>query len=384
MRRALQIVLPFLFVIGSVLVVVAMVRAFSTEAATEQVLIPRAVDVVVARPQSHAARIEATGTVEPDRQVDLVAQVQGRVIRALDGLAPGRPVSRGDVLATIDPRDYRNAVAQAESSLAQAELNLALEEGRAQQAVREWELLRSEAATPLARREPQLAAARAAVDSARAALDTAQLNLERTRVVAPFDGIVISESVEEGQLIGPGAPVVRMIGTDRFRVRVSVPVGALRWLPLPDARGNGGATADVVQPLPGGGSLTASGTVSRLLGELDAQTRTASLLVVLDRPVEGVDVPILPGAFVRVTLHGAARPGLVELPRIALQEDGSVLVADAESTLRRRPVEVAFSTRDHVYVAAGLTDGERVITTPLSLPLEGMALDVQQPVAAAQ
>ncbi len=385
MRRVLQIALPFVFVLASVGVVVVMVRALSEEAEVDAVQMRRTVEVMEVATGTHAARVEVGGTVEADQQVDLVPQVQGEIIRIADGLAPGLPVRRGQRLAQIDDRDLTANLAQAEANLAQARLNLSLEEGRASQATREWELLGESPPTGgLALREPQLAAARAAVDSAEAAVRTARLNVERARLTAPFDALVVSESLDVGQLVGPGAPVARLIGTDRFRVSVSVPVADLRWLSLPDGDGDGGSEATIVQALGDGTTLTATGRVTRLGGQLDPQTRTASLLVVLDDPLvrpEG-QLPILPGAYVRVTLLGAPQPNLVQLPRVALQDGDVVFLADAEDTLRRREVTVAFSTRDHVYISDGLSAGDRVITTPLSLPVEGLSLDVQQAVAS--
>lgn len=384
MRRALQILLPFAFVVAAVGAVIGMVTVFSKQAEVQAVTLPRAVEVVVAQPAPHAARIEASGAVEPDQVVDLVAQVQGRVIEVVDGLAPGLPVRKGQLIARIDPRDFRNSVAQAEANVAQAELNLAVEKGRVAQAKREFALLGETPKDGLASRESHLAAAQAAVDSAEASLSNALLALERTRITAPFDGVIASENVDVGQLIGPTSPIVRLLGTDRHRVRVNVPVSRLAWLDLPDAKGQHGSEASIVQQLPDGTALTAVGRLTRLLGELDPTTRTAGLLVTVDGPLtQDGAVPILPGAWVSVTLEGRSMDGLVELPRVALQGADMVYVADAESTLQRRDVQVAFGTREHVYIASGLSEGDRVIVTPLSLPIDGMALDVQQPLAAA-
>lgn len=377
-RRILQVLLPFLFIIVAVLTVRAMVVAFSTEAALEEVALPRSVEVVEAQRGTHTALIQANGTVEAHRQVDIIPQVQGLVVRTLEGLAPGLPVRKGAVLIQVDDRDYRNNLVQAEANLARAELELAMEESRASQAAQEWALLGEAPPEGLATRAPQVAAARAAVESARAAADNARLAVERTVLRAPFDGIVIAESVEVGQLIAPGASVLRLVGTDRYRVRLSLPSSQLRWIDLPDEASEGGSEAEVVWRLGDGHLARARGRVARLLGELDPQTRTAGLLVLIDPSQSDTPdaPPILPGAWVSVTISGRSVPDLVPLSRSALADDSTVLIADEGDTLRRRRVSVAFGTREQVFLSDGVDEGERVIVTPMSLPVEGMALDV--------
>jgi hypothetical protein len=121
----------------------------------------------------------------------------------------------------------------------------------------------------------------------------------------------------------------------------------------------------------------------RLLGELDADSRTATLLVAIDHPLDVPEgqTPILPGAYVDVTLQGRTLERMATVPRQALQEGRWVWLASPDDKLIRREVTVGWTDADTAYVSAGLTEGERVITSPLALPVEGMPLAVQ-PAAA--
>jgi RND family efflux transporter MFP subunit len=359
-------------------------KADADRSATEAPPLP--VEVVEAVPGSHPVRIEATGAVQASSTVGLVAEVPGRIVELAPGLTPGMRFAKGDTIARIDARDYRAQVVQAEAGVAGSQLELQLEEQRGAQAVREWELLGKEGSNPLALREPQLVAAQARLESSKAQLTLARLSLERTRLVAPFDGIVQSESLEYGQYVAPGSPVVQFMGTDRFRVRVSLPVDDLSLIQVPGFSGDESSEAIVTQRLADGTRLEKRGHVMRLLGELDPESRTATVLVAIDNPLdsEAGTLPILPGAYVDVAILAAEIDDVVALPREAVVEGNKAWVADREDRLAKRELQIAWAGRLNTYISGGFEDGDRVITSPLSLPIIGQTLDVRRKVAAAQ
>lgn len=385
MRRVLQIVLPFAFVLGGLAIFLGL-RALTAPAERSNTgPAPTQVEVAVMAAGEHRAVLHASGSVEPAQRVDLVAQVPGRVVRVASGLTPGLRLDKGDLIAAIDDRDYRANVVQARAAVEAAQLDLQLEENRGAQAAREFELLGATPKGPLASREAQLGLARTRVESAEAGLTTAELALERTRLVSPFNGYVAAESLDVGQYVAPGAPVATLVGTDRFRVRVSLPARQIPLLQIPELGDAEGSPAVVRQRLGDGRVIEAEGYVLRMLGQLDEQTRTAAVLVAIDDPwdVPTGTLPILPGAYVDVEILGRTMPGLHEVPRVALADGDQVWIADPEDRLASRTVEVAFGTPDHVYVRSGLQDGDRVVVTPLSLPVTGLPLQVQDTVAEA-
>lgn len=119
----------------------------------------------------------------------------------------------------------------------------------------------------------------------------------------------------------------------------------------------------------------------RLLGQLDPKTRTAQLLIAVDSPLErpdaGSPVPILPGAYVEVDIEGRAMSGVTKLPRSALTGGDSVWVVGEGDRLAKRRVEVRWSGEDDVYVGGELKDGDRVVVSPLALPLPGQQVKIE-------
>ena len=157
------------------------------------------VRVVTARPQNVEITVRTQGTVRPRTEIDLVAQVAGRVVEASDELSAGGFFHKGDVLVRIDPRDYQLAVRSARADVARAEVTVAKEKAEAAVAERDWQRLHgTKQAPPLVVRVPQLAEAKADLEAAKASRDRAALDLQRTDVHAPFDGRVSVENVDLG------------------------------------------------------------------------------------------------------------------------------------------------------------------------------------------
>ncbi len=345
------------------------------------------VEVMRAAPGRQRVRIVALGTVVPARQVELQSEVSGRVVEQSPNLVPGGIFPAGGVLVRVDARDYQTALEKQRALLADAEFNLKVEEGRRAIAKREWELLEKELDTAgarrdLALREPHLARAKAALAAAGSALGQAELNLKRTAIAAPFNALVKEETVELGQLVGPASRLATLIGTDRFWVRVSVPVDRLKWIKLPDAAGAGGSAARVIQECGGGRRVERSGRVVRLLGDLEPAGRLARVLIEVEDPLglkaggEKPAVPLLLGAYVRTVIEGIEVDNVIAISQSALRDGNKVWVMAPDDTLDIREVKTVWRGRDTVYVGSGLRAGDRVVTSDLASAARDMALRV--------
>src|SRR5690606_19151009 len=96
--------------------------------------------------------------------------------------------------------------------------------------------------------------------------------------------------------------------------------------------------------------------------------------------------PVLPfGSFVEARLPASVARAVIGVPRRALRGMDQLLLVDAEDKLRLRTVEVLRSDADRVYIASGLQPGERVVTTVIEAPIEGMPVRVvgAEPASAA-
>lgn len=331
--------------------------------------------------------VRAQGSVVPAAEVAVQPQVSGRVVSVDSRLVPGGVFSAGEVMFAIDPRDYRLALETARTQLAEAEAQLALERGRRQVAEREWALFSEETDEQrdagLALREPQLRSAEAAVAAAQARVAQAELDLERTEVRAPFDALVLSESVDLGQAVSPQSQLARLVSSEVAWVRAAMPVGDLALIELPEAPGARGSPALVVSDS-GRRVIERRGYVLRRLGDLDPAGQLARVVVAVEDPLalEGGVEPLLFGSYVDVIIEGNREADVVEVHRSLVHNGNEVYVYD-DGVLDIRKVDIEWRRPETVLVGRGIDGGELLVASPIATPVEGMKLRLADRPASA-
>lgn len=348
----------------------------------ERVERPALGPLVVVEPAAAAGgrvRIDAQGEVRPQVRVTLAPQVTGRVVEVHRALRSGGRFRAGTTLLRIDPRDYQLAVERSRAAVAAAETALTREQAESEAARAEWREIHGDAEPPpLLARTPQVREAQARLAAAEADLSAAQLALERTALALPFDGLVVEESVDVGQLLSVGQNVATVFGTAAVEIRVPLDDGELAWLEPPGDAGRLQAPATVEAAFAGGRHRW-PGRVERMEGQVDPRSRMVHLVVVVDQPFAGRDgrPPLYPGTFVSVAIEGREMAGAVAIPRHALHADDRVWVA-AGGRLEVRAVEVLRRDRDRALIGAGLAADEAVVVSALDAVTDGMAIRVQE------
>ncbi len=376
MKKRARVLLPILVVLAGIAVAAAIIKS-KPEVDRQPAAMPAPlVRVVEVRLGPAPLNVRAQGSVEPRTEATLVAQVAGRIERVAREFAEGAFFGRGQTLVWIEDADYRLAVAQAEAAVAQARVGLEREEAEAELAVSEWAELGEGEPSPLTRRAPQLAQARAALAAAEASLEQARLNLTRTRVAAPYEGRVRAKQADVGQFVGPGTPLATVYSTDAAEIRVPVPSGELAFLDLDLGRGDYGSGGPPVRltALSAGEPRSWTGRVVRADGGFDPKTRMLGLYVEVADPFarSGAGGDVLPmGLFVEAEVQGRIVEEAAVLPRSALRDGDRVLVV-SDDRLRYRPVEVVRTLDDEVIVGGGLEAGELVCVSNLETVVDGM------------
>ncbi len=330
------------------------------------------VQTQVAQVRAHQAMVAATGLISPGREVSVIPEVSGRIVYVSDRLVPGGRFRTGEVMARIDARDYELAVEQQRGLVRSAELEVEMERARQAIALEEWRLLGDGGEpSPLVLRESQRAAAEMNLNANRSALERAQLGLERTELRAPFNATVLSETVDEGQVVGPQSQVARLIGTDNVRILLSVRLEDLELIEL-SVDGEEGSLVVVRQRVGADRVVERTGRVAHRVDELDPETRRAQVLVLVENPMSlGDALPLLPGAFVDAEVRGRSIEGAIAVPRAAVYDGNTVWVLSPQSTLERRSISRVWSDDTYVYVKEGLEDGALLVLSPLVNPVEG-------------
>lgn len=348
-----------------------------------------------------AIPVFGAGTVRPRAEVDVAAEVSGKVVWVDQAFESGGRVREGQVLFRIDDVDYRSAVEKARANVALQRVEVLKAREEAQVARKQYEQFKerqaesgaASEASPLALWQPQLEAAEAALARDAATLAETELNLARTAVKAPFSGVVRTESVDVGQFVAAGRGVARLYASDAVEVVVPLPDSDAALIPgLWDLRAGDGNREVAVHVLAdyGGRRYVWDGYVDRVEGVLDEQTRTLDVIVRVPAPYrggvpeagasEGSDAnpeaggpPLLVGKFVDVQLDGVAPEAWFRIRRPALRPGNEVwVVRDDKVTIV--PVTVLQRAEDEVYLTGALQPGDAAIVGGLQIATEGMAV----------
>jgi RND family efflux transporter MFP subunit len=344
------------------------------------------VEVIQINTSRHDVNLHAKGTVVPAMEIVLQPELGGRVIWQSKELVAGGSFKAGQPILRIDPRDYQLAVESFRSQVNRAKLDLSIEARRGEVAKREWnafgEMDVSDEQRALAQREPQLEASRLALKAAQSSLKKAQLDLTRTTLRAPFNAMVVTESVDPGQLISPQTAVARLVGTDEYHVQVSVPVSALRSARVRSAD-EPGSEAKILQRV-GQETIERPGEVIRQLPDLDPGGAMARLLLNIENPLgQPGDLPLLLGSFVDVAIGAQPIDDAIRLPRVALRNGRNVYVMNDRNLLEIREVDIVWTEPDAVLVTGGVEANERVVTSRIPTPIPNMLLRTAAPTPEA-
>lgn len=387
MRYLLQLVLAIVILGAAGLVTKGLIDSRPQAPKQEVVPIVPVVRAMTVHAGSVRVDVPSQGTVAPRTETTLVAEVPGKIAAIAPSLVAGGFFAEGEELLTIDPRQYELSVIAAEAEVAQRRTALAIETAEAEVAIAQWQELGRGEAPPLARRQPQIAQAEAALAGADARLQQAKLDLERCHVRAPYAGRVWDKRVDVGQYVPLGTALARIYAVDYAEVRLPLTDGELQFLDLPlDYQDGTPATRTPEVTLStsfAGSQHEWPGRIVRTEGEIDPKTRMVHAVARVDHPYARSDngdparPPLAVGMFVDATIAGRTFDGIFIVPRSALRPGGEqVLVIDAENRLQPRKVEVLRQTRLDALVRAGLSDGEQVCLTPLEVFSPGMKVRV--------
>lgn len=367
-----------LLLLGSGLAISAALLSTKPEAERKPVAEPiRRVPVGRVVMDRHDLSVTAHGAVEPQRQIQLVSEVEGRIAWLSPAFTAGGGFASGEVLLRLEDTDYvdRLREAEAEVALAQAEVREAGADLEREQA-----LARDKIASDARLGDVEMVrdVARARLQRARAMHDRAQRDLDRVQVRAPFAGRVRDKYVDLGQFVRRGSDLARIFASDVAEVRLPVSTRVLDDLAIPSSALAGGVLED-------GPAVSLTGRIGqdvhvwsahivRVEAALDRRNRTAALVARLDDPygggVSNAGLPLLVGLFVEARIDGRTLEEAALLPRAAFH--GSQVGVVDSGRLVFREVEVAAWEGDVATVVSGLREGEQVCLDLPAGSVEGM------------
>jgi len=295
---------------------------------------PMPVEVSPVTVQRVADNFEGVGTIEALEAITVVVEIDGAV-KALP-FKEGGGVRRGDLIAQLDDAQLKAELARAEALRAQSKAT--------------YDRVKSVV--------DQRAGAPQDLDDASAALKVADANLElaearytKTRIVAPFDGIIGARKVSVGTFLRPGQAITELANIDEMRVTFSAPEKFVSQL-------SGGA--EVTVSTPAFPEFALKGKIIVIEPIIDLTTRSARVVA----RVQNSGRKFRPGMSANVSAVLGVRPNAMTIPSEAVFGSGNqsfVFIVKEDSTVVRVPVTLGTRTSDIVEVVDGLKPGMTVV-----------------------
>jgi membrane fusion protein, multidrug efflux system len=322
--------------------------------------------------------VSSQGVVVPKIELALVAEVSGKVVKVHPVFAAGGYFKKGEMLLTIDTRDYEFAIIRANAAIAEAYKELLREREEALQAEQEWQALGSGKATDYVLHKPQLKERQAKLAAAEADLNTAKLQLERCRLLAPFNGWVRDKRVTVGQYLNAGDNIAQLYADDSAEVRLPIAPDQLEFLALPSQDKAIDAWPDVTLIAHfGKNERHWQGRLVRTSSDMD--DKNAHLYAIAEIPnafkARDRQTPLMPGMFVHASISGIERSDLLSLPKSALFAGNQVYSVNKENRLQLHIVDILRVDKDRIIITKGLASGEQVLVNGIDLPVEGMKVN---------
>ncbi len=372
MIRKKQIILPLVVLaagIGAFVVFSGMKKPPEEKAEVDNTPIV-SVEAIAVEPMT--LHVNSYGLVKPKYETELVAQVNGQIVELAEIFVRGGFVKKGQLLARIDPNDYQAALIEAQASMASARAALETELAQGKVAEREWKLITNTSPTELSLRKPQLAQELARVKSAQASVLRAERNLERTKVVAPYDAMIESRNIGLGSFVGIGSNIGKLLGTDIAEIRLPVADNQLQFLIAE------GENAQVqLHGIYAGKDIQWQANIARGEGVIDSKSRMSYLVAEVNDPyglnTDSDTAPLRFGSYITAKIVGIEIAAASIVPRY-LVDNGRVAILDSESKLHYSNIDIVRNDGKNVIVANGLFDGDQLIVSALDYPVDGMKL----------
>jgi len=303
---------------------------------------------LTAIPRRLEDKIKLPGFVEPAEDLLVKAEVSGQVVKIL--VEEGTQLTRGQVLAQLDDRDYRSRLARIEANHRLAKLEY--------DRIYSLDKKKITAASRLDEIEARL-------NDVSAQQAEAELALNRTRILAPIDGLINEIIAKQGSFLGVGDPVAQLIRVSDVKITVGIPESDIAsFLDLNEAT----VVIDALEK-------------RRVTGKkifLSRQPRNLARLFELELKIPNTDGHILPGMFASVELVRAVYEKALVIPLYAVisQGDEQFVYIENNGSAKKTPVDVGQLVDWQVNITSGISANDKIIVVGHRLLNDGQPIEI--------
>ncbi|MCC4860822.1 efflux RND transporter periplasmic adaptor subunit [Vibrio splendidus] len=329
----------------------------------EAVLAP--VSVLEVTPSQHQSTLTVLGITAARWPVQLKASSSAQLKWLDESVEPGNLVNKGDVLARLDTSAVDANLAQALSSLKQAELEL--KQAKHEQTVA-LKMLNPKTSSSFARREPQLLAAKANLKRAKQAYLSAQKLLEESVITAPFDAVIMKRHISPREWIEAGQVTFELAASDS--IDIELPISEMHWQQVQAA-----LTEPSITVVSRSGNQWPA-KVRYVSPQVDSVTRQRQVVLSVEAPYQSKP-RLFPNQQVQAVVNLGLKDNVVSVPLSAMTRDGYLWTLDNNDRLRKESVSLIGQGNQVLDIRFNQQSEQvrRVVQYPLSSMLIGKQVE---------
>ncbi|MCJ8338282.1 MAG: efflux RND transporter periplasmic adaptor subunit [Pseudomonadales bacterium] len=342
-----------------------------------------AVQVTAIKARDLQLTLRSYGQISAKNLSRISSQVSGRVTMISPALENGAFFNKGDILLQIDNRDYQAAINSARANLTQAQQALALERAQVSQAKADWKRLNSNSKIPsLVSRKPQELSAKAKVSAAHAQYDQAILNFQRTKILAPFAGRVLSKQVSLGELVNANSQLAEVFSSTILQVRLGLQNSDLAFIELPEATPLQAVSSATLPSVEFETQLIQKqfwrGSIVRTEAAIDSSSQQLFVIAEIATPfsAENADKhPLKIGQYVTAKIAGKNLQNVISIDIKSIYQ-GEFVYLVRDGLLHRQDIKIRWQNDQIALIGSGLQEGDQLVTTILAQAATGTAVNV--------
>lgn len=357
-------------------IVIMIVLGASDKKSTKREVIPeiRKVETIPIIYRDVQLEVAGNGVIESRKTLDIVSEVYGLVVYAVNDLKSGTYVNKGELICKIDPRQAENNIYSLRSELMKtisAFLAHAMLDDK--KLYEKWLTYFNTLETNTDIPEfPEISNSREKILISSHNLFTqyytvknAEILLSKHTINAPFNGYITSNDIIRGSFVSAGQIIITLRDIKNIEISIPLLLEDANWV---DFSGNPPAKifwGDNQQEW-------VTGTVIRKDNQLDRNSQSINVFVQLEN--SDLNPNLFPGNYVNVLIQGKTIPDVATVPRFTIDNDNNIYFVDEESKLGRTTVDIVSVQGDVVLIRRSLPDNIRIVTTILQKPLIGMPI----------
>jgi RND family efflux transporter MFP subunit len=362
---------------GLVLSIAVAVMLFGCEKEAPQQEVIRSVRAIKVTSPDDFAKRWFPGQAKATQQVELSFRVAGPLIEF--PVDVGDRVTKGRVVARIDPRDYQVDLRNANGRLEEAKAVLARAETDANR------LVTIQKKNPDAVSQSRVDRSRQVVESTRAeirslgaSVDAAGDKLSYTYLKAPFDGIVSATYVENYEDVTAKQPILRLIDHSKIEMIVNIPENIISHADMLKKQGE--VLIVRFDPFPG---REIKARIKEIGSEASKTTRTYPVTLIMDQPEDVIILPGMAGKASSTVGRGeSAESGVIVIPETSVFSTGEDkntyvwVVDDATKKVHQRVVKTGDILDSGIAISDGIIPGETIVTAGVHYLKEGQEIRI--------